>query len=261
MADDTDSANRLVRSPVFVLGTPRCGSTLLRMVLDSHSQIRAPHELYLRLVTVKVPKAFAEPALAALDLNDRQLEHLLWDRVLHRELRRSGKQIIADKTPFNAHIWERLVECWPDARFVFLLRNPVAIVDSLSRLMKDSFKVDRSTHKDEREVLNHGRAVEAARRARLGHTLRYEELVEDPEGTTRDLCHFLGVEWEPRMVEYGAFDHGRPGSGDPSDKLRSGHIQPARPLPDRQLASAELASLSAAWGYEVPTASQLQDTI
>ncbi len=259
MSVNGSGSPRLVQSPVFVLGTPRCGSTLLRMLLDSHSQIRAPQEMYLRLLAVRVPKALAAPAMASLDLDARELEHLLWDRVMHRELVRSGKQIIADKTPFNAHAWERLVECWPQARFVYLLRNPVAIIDSLARLIKSEVRVTRSIEKEEREVLNHARAVNAARLAMPGHTLRYEDLVADPECVTRDLCSFVGVDWEPAMVEYGAFDHGPPGLGDPSDKLRSGRIQPARALPDRPLASAELVDIALSWGYDARVGGTTRD--
>src|SRR3954470_10054533 len=45
--------SRLVRSPVFVLSSVRSGSTLLRVLLNSHSQIRAPHELHLRTLQVR----------------------------------------------------------------------------------------------------------------------------------------------------------------------------------------------------------------
>jgi hypothetical protein len=241
-------AHRLVRSPVFVLCPPRSGSTLLRVLLDSHSRIRAPHEMWLRLVRVRVPKALAEAAMGLLELDERELEHLLWDRVYHRELVRSGKEVLVDKTPSNAAIWTRLAECWPEARFVFLLRHPAAIAESLTRLMPA-----RSTEKIEREVLNHTSAVEDARQNLPGYTLRYEEVVADPEGVLRELCGFLGVGWEPRMLDYGSSDHGpfRLGLGDDSDKIRSGRIQAARSLPDRSLASPELVSMVATWGYDL----------
>lgn len=244
-----DDGRRLVRSPVFVLCTPRSGSTLLRVLLDSHSRVRAPHEMWLRLVRVRVPKALAEPAMQVLELDERELEHLLWDRVYHRELVRSGKNVLVDKTPSNAHIWSRLTECWPEARFVFLLRHPAAITESLSQLMPT-----RSREKIEREVLNHTSAVQEAREALPGHTVRYEQLVAQPEETLRSLCRFLDIGWEPQMLDYGATDHGpfRLGLGDDSDNIRSGRIQAARSLPDGSVASAELASLVATWGYGSP---------
>jgi Sulfotransferase family len=41
-------------------------------------------------------------------------------------LRRSGKPTLVVKTPSNVLIWQRIADCWPDARFVFLLRHPAA---------------------------------------------------------------------------------------------------------------------------------------
>ncbi len=248
----SETAERLVQSPVFVLCTVRSGSTLLRMILNSHSQVRAPHELHLRTLRVQLPKALGQPAMAQIGLEERSLEHLLWDRVLDRELKRSGKRIIVDKTPANAFMWQRLLECWPAARFVFLVRHPAAIVDSLLRA-----RPKLSPARVERSVLEYAHGVEAARTERVGHTLRYEDLVADPMVALTALCRFLGVAWEPTMLEYGRFDHGPlvAGLGDWSDQIQSGRVQDPRQLPDRPLSSPELITLVERWGYAVdPTA-------
>jgi hypothetical protein len=102
-----------------------------------------------------------------------------------------------------------------------------------------------------REVASYGNGVESARQALAGLTMRYEELVSDPEHWMRATCEFLDVAWEPAMLEYGAGDHGpfEFGIGDWSDKLRSGRIQPAAPLPDSADTPAPLRDLAAAWGY------------
>ena len=115
---------------MFVICTLRSGSTLLRVLLDSHSQIRSPHELHLRYVSVHFDQKWSERSMKELGLDTRAAEYLLWDRLLHRELTASGKSIIADKTPNNVFIVDRLREAWPDARFIFLLRHPGAIARS-----------------------------------------------------------------------------------------------------------------------------------
>ncbi|MFD8212331.1 sulfotransferase [Streptomyces sp. NPDC059697] len=53
-------------SPVFVLSSVRSGSTLLRVLLNSHSQIRAPHEMHLRTVHVHLSRDFTADAMRAL---------------------------------------------------------------------------------------------------------------------------------------------------------------------------------------------------
>ena len=93
--------DRLVQRPAFILSSVRSGSTLLRVLLNSHSQIHAPHELHLRYVSVKLDAQWAVRSMRELGLDAAGLEYLLCDRVLHRALPGSGKGLIVDKTPNN----------------------------------------------------------------------------------------------------------------------------------------------------------------
>ena len=164
--------------------------------------------------------------------------------MLHRELEESGKRLLVSKAPRNVFIVDRIVECWPDARFIFLLRHPGAIARSRHELRPQDDE-DRNAAM----VRRYGDALEKARQAHDGLTVRYEELASDPEAATRRLCEFLGVEWEPSMLEYGRFDHGRyrAGIGDWKEKIRSGEIQPPDPAPEE--IPAPLQALAEAWGY------------
>ncbi|WBB63593.1 sulfotransferase [Streptomyces sp. WMMC500] len=241
-------APRLVPSPVFVLSSVRSGSTLLRVLLNSHPEIRAPHEMHLRTLRVELTRPYSAKAMEGLELDRRELEHLLWDRVLHMELERSGKRVIVDKTPANALIRDRLADCWPDARFLVLLRHPGAVVSSLVNRRKEP-DLD-AIHA---EVLDYGEALEAARTGlgAAGHVLRYEDLTAEPAGTARGICEFLGVEWAPEMLDYGAHDHGtfRPHLGDWSSNIKSGRIQPARAGDHDAGLTGRLAELAELWGY------------
>src|SRR5215208_6097173 len=100
--------DRLLVAPVFVLCSVRSGSTLLRVLLDSHSRLCAPHELHLRDQRVKLRKEYARRALADVGLDERRLQYLLWDRVLHRELAASGKELLVNKTPSDVFIADRI---------------------------------------------------------------------------------------------------------------------------------------------------------
>ncbi|MFF6976748.1 sulfotransferase family protein [Streptomyces sp. NPDC008343] len=239
-------APRLVESPVFVLSSVRSGSTLLRVLLNSHSRIRAPHEMHLRTLHVHLSREFTAAAMRELELDKDELEHLLWDRVLHLELTRSGKDVIVDKTPPNTLIWPRLHRCWPHARHILLLRHPAAVIASLT-----SRRADPDHEAVRAEVLGYSEKLEEARQNLDAHVIRYEELTADPEGVTRGICAYLGLPWEPGMLDYGAQDHGtlRPQLGDWSSTLKSGRIQPARTAhPDVELPQ-RLAELARAWGY------------
>jgi hypothetical protein len=241
-------APRLVDSPVFVLSSVRSGSTLLRVLLNSHSRIRAPHEMHLRTLHVHLSRDFTGDAMKALELDKDELEHVLWDRVLHLELTRSGKDVIVDKTPPNTLIWPRLQRCWPNARYVVLLRHPGAVITSLTRR-----RTDPDHEQIRAEVLDYSERLDEARRSLDAHVITYEELTADPEKTTRGLCDHLGVPWEPTMLDYGKKDHGtfRPQLGDWSETIKSGRIQSARPADPTAELPPRLAELARAWGYPV----------
>jgi hypothetical protein len=250
--------DRLLERPTFILCSVRSGSTLLRVLLSSHSMIHCPHELHLRRLILKPLGRYAREAFAEVGLDRRRLRYLLWDRVLQRELAASGKRLLVNKTPNDVFIVDRILECWPDARFIFLLRHPAAIARS-----RQALRPQDTPEENVRVVARYCDAVEAARRGHDGLTVRYEELAADPEAGTKRLCEFLGVPWERRMLDYGDFAHGafKPGLGDWSENIRSGRVQPPAPTPDESAIPAELVELCRAWGYldgqePVPHASQ-----
>lgn len=239
--------DRLLDRPVFILAPVRSGSTLLRLLLNGHSQLHAPHESHFRRLEVRWSTKLAGRSMKALGLHRGDLEHLLWDRVLHRELVRSGKSFIVEKTPANVFVWRRLADCWPDARFIFLIRHPVSIAQSWHEADPDR----RSLEEAGRNALGYMNAVEAARNGLDGHTVRYEDLTADPTATLQGICEFLGVDWEPAMLDYGRHLRGelRKGLGDWRPKVRSGKVQPSRPLPRPDEIPDYLRPICEAWGY------------
>lgn len=247
------TTERLVPEPVFVICSVRSGSTLLRVLLNSHPEICAPHEMHLRFTRVKFEKHYAELAMKELGLDHDEVEHLLWDRIMHRELARSGKRILVDKTPANATFHERLLRCWPKAKFIFLLRHPASVVASLMES-----RADRELEPTIREALSYMNGVEKTRQAVPGLVVRYEDLTADPEAVTKRICEYLGVRWDRRMLNYGRANHGkfRPFIGDWSKKIRTGKVQAGRPLPKSEDEVHEaLRPLARAWGYLPPSSS------
>jgi hypothetical protein len=240
------AGERLVTAPAFILCSVRSGSTLLRVLLNSHSQLFAPQELHFRFIRVRLTRHWSKRAMGELGLDKEGLEYLLWDRILHRQLSASGKPRLVSKTPSDVFIADRIRACWPDARFIFLLRHPAAIARSRLAVARD-----RDPEKNVRVVRRYCEALEAARQAYDGITVRYEDLTADPAGETRRICEYLGVEWEPAMLEYGRGDHGRykAGLGDWAEKIRSGAVQAATPPPPLEETPEPLRELAEAWGY------------
>lgn len=245
--------DRLLTAPAFVICSVRSGSTLLRVLLDSHSRIHSPQELHLRDLSVKIKSDYATKALGEIGMDEEYMRFLLWDRLLHRELAAAGKDVLVNKTPNDVFIVDVIARCWSDARFIYLLRHPGSIERS-----RQQTRPQDSPERNARMVLRYGSAIEQARAAHPGITVRYEELTADPHDATRRLCAFLGVEWEPAMVDYGRFEHGRlrPGLGDWKEKIRSGAVQEADPPPPLDAIHPLLHELCVAWGYESAPAVQ-----
>jgi hypothetical protein len=249
--------DRLLERPAFILCSVRSGSTLLRVLLSSHSQIHCPHEMHLRHVGVSVDAAYAQKALTEVGLDPRHLQYLLWDRLLQRELASSGKRLLVNKTPNDTFVADRIRECWPDARFIHLQRHPAAIARS-----REALRPQDTPERNATIVARYCNAVEQARLTHGGITVRYEDLAADPAAVTRRVCHFLGVPWEERMLDYGNFAHGhfKAGLGDWSEKIKSGRVQAPEPPPPADEIPPELVDLCRAWGYleqePVPQASQ-----
>ena len=241
------ATDRLLRQPVFIMSPVRSGSTLLRMLMNAHSRLHSPHELHIRRLEVGYGSKLSQKAMSALDLERGDLEHLLWDRVMHRELVKSGKDLIVEKTPSNAFVHERIRDCWPDARFVFLLRHPVSIAQSWHEGDPDKRTYDEAAA----DALRYMKAVDKARKGLTGHTVRYEDITADPEQEMRRLCEFLDLDFEPTMLDYGKKDDAQvvKGLGDWRDKIKTGQVQSGRALPTEDDIPEILRPMCQAWGY------------
>jgi len=239
--------NRLIAEPVFLLSPPRSGSTLLRCILDTHSCIRSPQELHLKHLRVRLETAHCRLSLELLGYSETELGYLLWDRLLYEELRSSGKQVLVEKSPCNVDIVDELQRCWPDARFVVLLRHPLRV----ARSVLDNF-TDHDLETATRQLVRVDEVVQRLRsRPRGVLTVRYEALVAFPSRTLRQICEYLGLIYEPEMLNYGRQDHGPYiyGLGDWGKRIRSGVVlreHALGPLP----CTPALITICRQWGYD-----------
>jgi len=226
-----------MQPPVFLIGAPRSGSTLLARMLGSHSTIFAPAEPHLMPPLAhlgfheRVDQAPYDPVITQQGL--RSFVSLLpggeadWLAGLRRAtdyfyecaLAPSGRSLFLDKTPAYALVLDFLAKLYPDARYVVLTRHPMAVWSSY---VDSFFDGDAQAAYARNPILE--RYVPAIarflreRRVPIVH-VRYEALVKDPESGLREICAFLGVAYEPGMIEYGRAEEGAPkagrGLGDP----------------------------------------------
>jgi hypothetical protein len=125
------------------------------------------------------------------------------DRLYAGLLEGSGRALLLDKTPAYALVLDFVTRLYPKARYLVLTRNPLAIWSSYVESFFDGdFEV---AHRHNPILERYVPAIARFLRDRKVplHAVRYEELVSDPAKVGHGICTFLGLEWDPRIVEYG----------------------------------------------------------
>lgn len=202
--------------PVFVLSLPRSGSTLLQRVLGTHREIATASEPWLLLPLLglldeRLPGAGPRHHLEARAIADfaRTLPGGVDD--LRRALRTAalqlyegastdGARLFVDKTPLYHLIVDELVATFPDARFIFLWRNPLAVVASVIELLSDG----RWTPNRHVMSLFLGleNLIDAWRRhGDRSHAVRFEDVANGNQAVLNDLFGYLGVPFDPSALE------------------------------------------------------------
>jgi tetratricopeptide (TPR) repeat protein len=196
------------QSPVFVVGFPRSGTTLLEIALDAHPALRSMDERPFLARAVDHMRSFGLDYPA--DLGKLTAQQLLllrtqyWQRVDAQVSLGAGQRLV-DKNPLNLLRLPLIRRLFPDAHTVLMVRHPCDVLMScfiqhfrapdLALLCRDLPTLAESF----RRSFDYWYAQEA----RLGAAtfeIRYETLVADLEAQLRALVSFLELPWEPAML-------------------------------------------------------------
>lgn len=221
---------------LFVISSPRSGSTMLERMLESHSMILGgpePHLLtplahlgvwdnvdkapYDHILAAESQKLFIE-RLPGKEQDYWEACRAYCDILYGRLLSTGAKQICLDKTPAYALILPFITKVFPDAKYIVLTRHPLATASSYANSFFDG---DYQAAQDHNPLLNRYVPAIAAflRRTDVSHIhVPYEELVADPEAVMREIYDHIGVAFEEETIDYGenkAAQEPQKGLGDP----------------------------------------------
>jgi tetratricopeptide (TPR) repeat protein len=198
-------------APIFIIGLPRSGSTLLEQILASHSQVEGTTELPNVQQIVTRLRGFgpesAEPryprilgSLSAEDFRKLGEEYLEGTRIY-----RSGKPHYIDKMPNNFRHVGLMHLMLPNAHIIDARREPMACCFSnFKQLFANGQEFTYSIEDIARyyrtylELMRHWDRVLPGRVLRIFH----EDVVDDLEGSVRRMVDFCGLEFEPQCVAF-----------------------------------------------------------
>lgn len=196
---------RMDGGPIFIVGSMRSGSTMLRLILDSHPRIAIGGEtgfMGALLATRRIPgwkhgaEWFGRIGWTEQELDDRLRE--FYAGMFERHAQSQGKSRWGDKTPFHTSHMEEMGEVFPDAVFVGIVRHPGAVAASLHRSFHYAFDEAVAYWCDvNRQML--AAAGDLGERFTL---CRYEDLVSDSEGVLRELMPAIGEEFDDALLRH-----------------------------------------------------------
>lgn len=194
-------------APIFLVGCQRSGTTMLRLVLDSHSRISCgPETRFLTDLQRIVGRDWERLARFGFERDDWLRRIADFFGGIHTDYASGrGKARWADKTPLYALAIPFVTEVFPDAQIVHVIRDGRDVVVSHRKrfgywsAVKCVVKWPRYIH----TARAAGRSLPPDRY----HELRYEEAVREPEKALRGLFEFLGEPWEPEVLEYSDKQH------------------------------------------------------
>ena len=194
-------------APIFIVGLPRSGSTLIEQILASHSQVEGTYEL------PDVPRIVAE-----LHGRDSRYPQVL-SSMGAEDLRRLGGKYMSDTRAYRSTARARFIDkmpnnfrhiglihlMLPNAKIIDARREPMACCfANFKQLFAEGQLFTYSLEDIARYYRTYLELMRHWDEALPGRVLRvhYEDLVEDLEGNVRRLLEFCGLEFEPACVEF-----------------------------------------------------------
>ncbi|MEQ9465134.1 MAG: sulfotransferase [Haliea sp.] len=196
-------------APIFIIGQPRTGTTLVERIITSHSMVHSAGELrqfdsaLRRLLNYRGRERHSAQlvnAAASMDLRRLGEAYLSTSRKFQGTLPR-----FVDKLPTNYRYLPLILAALPQAKIIHLRRDPMdACFASFKQLFAEAYP---HSYQQEELARHHARYLRLMDcwRERFGdrfHEVRYEDVASDLEPNARALIDFLDLPWEPACLEF-----------------------------------------------------------
>jgi tetratricopeptide (TPR) repeat protein len=199
------------QEPIFILGLPRSGTTLVERILGSHSSVYSAGELndFSQALVDAVITAAGTRSIPRQELVARSAKldfEALGRDYLERTRPATGKTPhFTDKMPLNYLYCGLIRRALPNARIVHLTRHPLAVCYAIYKtLFKDGYPFSYDLGEIGRYYVSYRKLMDHWCATLPGgvHELKYEQLVTDQVGETRRLLEFCGLDWEEACLSF-----------------------------------------------------------
>ncbi|MGE0133341.1 MAG: sulfotransferase [Blastocatellales bacterium] len=194
--------------PVFLVGFPRSGTTLLDTFLRGHPEVEVIEEKPMVALSASHFGEFRPlQQIEALGDDELGLMRRLYFDELKKHVRSEGRNIVIDKFPLNLIYAPEMHALFPNARYILALRHPL---DCMLSNYKQNFRLNAPMYlmsdlAKASALYDNAMSIFRLCRERYGlrvHDVRYEDLTHDAEGVIRSLVTFLGMEWDSGILDH-----------------------------------------------------------
>jgi tetratricopeptide (TPR) repeat protein len=196
-------------SPIFVVGQPRTGTTLVERIITSHSQVHSAGELKQFGACVRRQSNYREPtrysASLARSSEDLNAEKLGKAYMATTEKMRGSLPRFVDKLPPNYLYIPLILKALPNAKIVHLTRNPMdACFASFKQLFADAYphSYDQAEMARHHTRYYHLMSIWRERFSGRFFDIAYEDTARDLETNARALIDFLELPWEDDCLHF-----------------------------------------------------------
>lgn len=229
----TDSTYR----PIFIVGAPRSGTTLLQRMLRSHPNICSPTgESHFIIPLYKNQRKYSldspegikavleEMRRISREFVEEDLHGLVFDTdslakefhemgvksvidvitaLFEKNMRGEGKRRWAEKTPYYILHMETILELYPESQFIHIIRDGRDSALSMLKRRHDLkiYTVYQAAHVWKKYV-DTGQKIGSSLPKDVYFELRYEDLIEDPHKKLAEVCDFLNEPFSTKMVDF-----------------------------------------------------------
>lgn len=205
---------------IFLISQPRSGSTLTQRILGSHPEIHTQSEPWALLLPLHAFKPENIHAAFDADLYTTALNGFIetvpggknaytdaiskvYSSLYTAIAKNNSKRFFLDKTPRYYYIIEELKNYFPLAKFIFLWRNPAAVISSVINSWTKESWYRLAWHKDDLLVAPDQMISGIDLLGNDAFSLNYEDLISEPSQQMQLLCNYLGIEFIEKMIYYG----------------------------------------------------------